>query len=198
MNASPASPPPTSRIDPQGRWTSHAPLPVEVLAFYGVVIVVLLIVARPTGPSALTNPVLFLDAIVGVFLARYASTSYSMDSDRFHARRLFGSRSLRLENVRRIELASLRDLSPTGFFGGWGWRGRMWSPVVGSFDSIHTRSSGVMIYEGEVPLFVSPKDPVGLAVELSRRVRSYAVGVELGPGLPGGSSGEPGAPARVQ
>ncbi|MGI0128848.1 MAG: hypothetical protein ACREEC_01610, partial [Thermoplasmata archaeon] len=63
---------------------------------------------------------------------------------------------------------------------------RMWSPVVGSFDSIHTRSSGVMVFAGDVPLFVSPRDPAAFALELSRRVRSYNPEVELGPGVPAG------------
>ncbi|HEV2519195.1 MAG TPA: hypothetical protein VGX00_01045 [Thermoplasmata archaeon] len=175
--------PPTVPPDPSGRWVSHAPLPIEVLAFYGIVIVALFFLGRSTSPSILPNPVLLLDAIVGVFLIRFASTTYAMDAERLAARRLFGSRVVRLEEVRRIELASLRELSPTSFLGGWGWRGRMWSPVVGSFDSIHTRSAGVMVYAGAVPLFVSPRDPGAFATELSRRARSYSDSVELGPGI---------------
>ena len=181
----PSGPSPVrSSLDESGRWRSHAPLPVEVVGFYTVVIVVLLVLGRATGPSAIPDPIWFLAAIVFVFLLRYVSTTYSMDSERLTAWRLFGSRSIPFEEIRRIELASLRELSPTGFFGGWGWRGRMWSPAVGPFDSVHTRSSGVMVHAGEIPLFVSPKDPVGFARELARRTRSYYGAVEVGPGIP--------------
>jgi hypothetical protein len=197
VSASPATAP-SSNTDPEGRWSSHAPLPVEVIALYGVIIVVLVILGRPTSVSAFPSPILVLDLIVILFFLRYASTTYSMDSERLRARRLFGSRAVLLEDVRRIEYANLRDLSATGFFGGWGWRGRMWSPVVGSFDSIHTRSSGVMVYAGDVPLFVSPRDPPAFALELSRRARSYFPAVELGPGVPGGarSTGDSSGPAQ--
>ena len=184
---------PTSRINANGMWISHAPLPIEVVVFYGIVIVILLVLGRATGPSILPSPVLLLDLVVVIFLLRYVSTTYSMDSERFYARRLFGSRAIRLEDVRRIEFASLRELSPTGFFGGWGWRGRMWSPVAGSFDSIHTRSAGVMIYAGDVPLFVSPRDPAELATELSRRATSYSgsVGARTGDPVRAPSRGGP-------
>jgi hypothetical protein len=111
-----------------------------------------------------------------------------MDADRLSALRLFGSRTIALEEIHRIELANLRELSPTGFFRGWGWRGRMWSPAVGQFDSVHTVAAGVLVYAGPVPLFVSPSDPLGFVSELSRRVRSYRGDVELvvgnGPGRP--------------
>lgn len=77
-----------------------------------------------------------------------------------------------MKNVRRIEFASLRDLSATGFWGSWGWRGRMWSPRVGSLDSIYTETKGLLITGGDVPLFISPRHPDEFAQELSRRVRS--------------------------
>lgn len=168
---------------PDGRWVSHAPLPVEVVGFYVVIIVLLGVLGRPISSSIIPNPIFWLDVIVVIFLARFVSTTYIMDSERFIARRLFGSRSVRLEEVQRIEFANLRELSPTGFFGGWGWRGRMWSPVVGRFDSVHTRSAGVLVSEGRVPLFVSPRDPKAFAVELSRRVRSSTETVNW-PGIP--------------
>jgi len=105
-----------------------------------------------------------------------------MDAETLSARRLFGSRRVRLEEVRRIELANLRDLGPIGVIGTWGWRGRVWSPVIGTFDCIHTVSPGVLVSVGAVPMFLSPTDPKGFARELSRRARSW--GVELEPDAP--------------
>ncbi|MGI0129826.1 MAG: hypothetical protein ACREEC_06710, partial [Thermoplasmata archaeon] len=122
MTADPPHRDPASTTEPDGRWRSHAPLPIEVVALYGIIIVVLLVLGRPTSPFKFPSPVLLLDLIVIVFFARYASTTYSMDSDRLRARRLFGSRAIRFDDVRRIEFENLRDLSATGFFGGWGWR----------------------------------------------------------------------------
>ncbi|HXW66670.1 MAG TPA: hypothetical protein VEL82_02140 [Thermoplasmata archaeon] len=119
-----------------------------------------------------------------VLLARYLSTTYRIDRAAMSALRLFGSRNVALRDVRRIEILSFRDLSPVGFFGGWGWRGRMWSPRVGAFDAIHTDSAGVLVTAGEIPLFVSPRDPAAFARELSRRVRSYAGPLEVDDGAP--------------
>ncbi|HEV2428822.1 MAG TPA: PH domain-containing protein [Thermoplasmata archaeon] len=166
-----------------GRWHEQAPISVGVAVLYGVLILALLFLGRPTGRSAIPNPLALLAILLGVFFARYASTGYTMDSERLHARRLFGSRSIPYSEVHRIELASLRELSPTSLLGGWGWRGRMWSAGVGTFDSVHTVAFGVLIRPAEVPLFVSPKDPVAFARELSRRVRSDHAELELGPGI---------------
>lgn len=168
---------------PTGRWREHAPVSVGVAILYGVLVLALIFLGRPTGRSAIPNPLALLAILVVVFFARYASTTYSMDAERVHARRLFGSRTISFHEIHKIELASLRELSPTSLLGGWGWRGRMWSATVGSFDSIHTVARGVLIHTEEIPLFVSPKDPVGFARELSRRVRSDHDDVELGPGI---------------
>ncbi|MCI4349639.1 MAG: PH domain-containing protein [Thermoplasmata archaeon] len=170
-----------------GRWRVHAPLSLGVIGLYGALILIVFVFGRPGGSAGSINPLWLVDGLLLVFLARYASTSYSMDADRLYARRIFGSRSIRLEDVRRIELANLRDLSPASFFGGWGWRGRMWSPMIGSFDAVHTVSTGVLVHARSVPLFVSPPDPSRFAQELSRRARSYFDGVEVGPGIPGGT-----------
>ncbi len=117
---------------------------------------------------------------IGIFLVaslgRYLSTSYRVDDTSLSAWRLLGGRRVRLDEVRKIEYASLRDLAPTGgLLGSWGWRGRMWSPVVGRFDSIYTDASrGLLVSAGDVPLYISPRDPDAFARELSRRVRSYS------------------------
>lgn len=146
---------------------------------YGVIgaYLVLLILAVLTVPGSLISggwyvPYL-LYAIILFFLARYLSTHYTIDADRLHAARILGSRRVNLHQVRKIQFSNLRDLSPGGFFGSWGWRGRMWTPSLGSVDAIYTGSRGVMITAEGVPLFVSPRDPVAFARELSRRVRSY-------------------------
>jgi hypothetical protein len=118
-------------------------------------------------------PTLALLALTVFFLARYLSTFYELDPAALRARRILGSRTVAYEEVRKIEYASLRELGPVGMFGSWGYRGRMWSPIIGSFDAIYTESSGLLVTAGAVPLFISPKDPPAFARELSRRVRSY-------------------------
>jgi hypothetical protein len=173
---------------------SHAPLSYGVIGVYVFLMLVLYLLGHASAPTLLPDPIFAVVAALAVFLARYASTTYSMDSDQLLAWRLFGSRSVPLADVRRIELANLRDLGPVSFFGGWGWRGRTWSAIIGTFDSVHTVSPGVLVFQGDVPLFVSPKDPVEFASELSRRVRSYSPSVVLGPGIPG-SAARPATPA---
>jgi hypothetical protein len=145
---------------------------VATVAFYIFLMAILALTAVATA-STITPLLYFLLAAFLFFLFRYVSTTYWMDADYVGAWRLIGTRRIRLDEVRDVEFANLRDLAPTGFFGSWGYRGRMWSPRAGSFDSIHTVSAGVMISAGAVPLFVSPKDPLEFARELSRRVRSY-------------------------
>ena len=55
----------------------------------------------------------------------------------------------------------------------------MWSPIgsLGKFDTVSTVAPGVLVTGGSYPVFLSPRDPLGFARELSRRVRS--AGVEL-------------------
>jgi hypothetical protein len=84
-----------------------------------------------------------------------------------------GSRRIPLAEIRKVEFVQLRDLSATGFFGSWGYRGRMWSPYIGGFDAIYTDPTGLLVSASGVPLFLSPRDPADFARELSRRVRSY-------------------------
>lgn len=165
--------------DARGRVRVGAPISVAVVVFY---LVLIGLIAYATGHTRFSsNPIVpeFLVAVIFVFLARYISTYYVLDDRALHARRLFGSRSVQLEEVRQVQLANLRDLGPVSFFGGWGWRGRMWSPFLQTFDAIHTVSAGVLVSAGEVPLFVSPKHPGEFAEELSRRVRSYNPEIKL-------------------
>ncbi|MFI5418327.1 MAG: hypothetical protein ACHQ2Y_05470 [Candidatus Lutacidiplasmatales archaeon] len=166
-------------MEDSGRWSAPAAVPVLVIGFYAVLILVL--AYATTRPAASSFPYIteLLAVILLLFLARMLSTRYTLDADQLHAWRLFGSRRVRLEEVRKIEFANLRDLGPISFIGSWGWRGRMWSTVVGSFDSIHTVSRGLLITAGAVPLFISPADPVAFARELSRRVRSYTGPLEV-------------------
>jgi hypothetical protein len=124
-----------------------------------------------------------------VSLVRYLSTTYSIDGVYLHAWRLLGGVRVRLDRVRRIEYVSLRDLSPTGgIFGSWGWRGRMWSPLIGRFDAIYTDGArGILVTAGEFPLYFSPHNPDAFARELSRRVRSYTGRLAVDVGDPLGS-----------
>lgn len=109
-------------------------------------------------------------------LARYLSTHYRVDDVYLKAWRILGGARVRLDEVRKIEYSSLRDLSPTaGLMGSWGWRGRMWSPLIGRFNAIYTEAAlGLLVTASDVPLYISPADPAAFARELSRRVRSYS------------------------
>jgi len=130
-----------------------------------------------------------LIALLVLFLGRYFSTHYSIDDSFLRASRFLGGRRIPLEEVRRIEYSALRDLAPSGLMaalGPWGWRGRMWSPVIGPFDSVFTDpANGLLVSGPGHPLFLSPRDPAGFARELSRRVRSYTGPLEADVGHPG-------------
>lgn len=165
--------------DTPGRFRAGAPISAGVVILYGLLVVI--VVYATSRASFSSNPIVpeVLVAVLFLFLARHVSTYYVLDDRALHARRIFGSRSIPLEQVRMLEFANLRDLGPVSFFGGWGWRGRMWSPLIQTFDAIHTVSAGILVTAGDVPLFVSPKHPEEFAAELSRRVRSYNPSVEL-------------------
>ena len=156
------------------RYGQHAALSAGVMIVYVVLALILIFVGFHGGGLVANWGVEVVLAIIAIFLARYLSTRYLIDADRFVAWRLFGSRRIQLEDIRRIEYGNLRDLGMVGFFGSWGWRGRVWSPVIGKFDAVYTTTSGLLITAGPIPLFISPKDPPGFARELSRRVRSYS------------------------
>lgn len=123
-------------------------------------------------------------------LVRYLSTHYRIDELHLVASKLLGGVRIRLDHVRRIEYVSLRDLAPSpGMWGGWGWRGRMWSPVVGPFNTVYTDSfRGLLVTAGDVPLYLSPREPEAFARELSRRVRSYSGRLSVDVGDPLGNA----------
>jgi hypothetical protein len=134
------------------------------------------------GTYRLTTPLIaeVLDAALIVYLGRYLSTRYWLDSRTFTAARIFGSRRIPIEEIRHVSPANLRDLAPVSFIGSWGWRGRMWSPQIGPFDTVHTSSEGLLVTGGEgVPVFISPKDPDAFVAELDRRVRSFHPDVDI-------------------
>lgn len=162
--------------DDQGRVVQYAPRSAAVIGFYAVLIGLLLWL-EPRTSFAIPSLPLLLAAILAVYLARYLTTRYVLDAETLGALRLFGSRRVRLEEVRAIELANLRDIGSIGMFGTWGWRSRVFSPLLGPFETIHTVSSGLLVTVGAVPLFISPRDPTAFGRELSRRARSW--GVEL-------------------
>lgn len=61
----------------------------------------------------------------------------------------------------------------------------MWSPTIGQFDAIYTDpAKGLLVTAGEVPLYLSPRDPDEFARELSRRVRSYTGPLQVDVGYP--------------
>jgi hypothetical protein len=177
-------PSPNPRIDSEGHYFIGADLSYLVIGTY-LFLLLLVVLILPTSSIVLYSWLPWLiAALVVFFLVRYLSTCYWIDADRLTAFRILGGRHLSLKEVRRIQFASLRDLSPTGFFGSWGYRGRMWSPVIGKFDSVYTASAGILIVAGDFPLFISPRHPQDFARELSRRVRSYRGPLEVDDGAP--------------
>jgi len=150
----------------------------------GIVIFYLLLIAAITylGVYRVTSVLAaeVLDAALIVYLGRYLSTRYRLGPGMFTAARLFGSRRIPIDEIRHVAPANLRDLAPVSFIGSWGWRGRMWSPRVGAFDTVHTISDGLLVTGGSgVPVFISPRDPTAFVAELSRRVRSYHPDVDI-------------------
>ncbi len=174
--------PVVTHIDETGRYRVGADLSWTVVGVY-VVLAILLVLILPRSTVTVWGLVVILVLLL-FFLARYLSTAYWIDSDYLTAFRLAGGRRVRLEDVRRIEAASLRELSPTGFFGSWGYRGRMWSPRIGDFDSVQTSTKGILVYAGPIPLYITPKHQEEFLRELSRRVRSYRGPLEVDHGAP--------------
>jgi hypothetical protein len=154
------------------RYWEFAPKSATVLGVYLILLALLAYEASRNEFISFPFVAYFLVGLLVLYLARYLSTTYWIDDRRLRAFRLFGGRSLPLAEIRKIEIGNLRDLGPVSYFHGWGWRGRMWSPIVGKFDSVHTVSPGLLITASAVPLFVSPREPAAFARELSRRVRS--------------------------
>ncbi len=159
------------RLDRLGRYRARADFSYGVIAFYLLLLLLIGVFLQPPK-TALWAALLLAIAVIG-FLARYLSTHYVIDADYLRASRILGGQKVRLREVRRIEFVSLRELSATGFWGSWGWRGRMWSPRIGQFDCIHTTTNGILVTAGTHPLFVTPVDRAAFAEELSRRVRSH-------------------------
>ena len=169
---------------------------VAVIIVYVLVALLLLYFAHAfTLDAGSPDASYFLVGVVGFFLLRYLLTGYHLDDAALVAWRPVGSRRVPLETVRRIEFANLRDIGPVGMFGSWGYRGRMWSPIVGHFDAIYTDTKGLLVTAGEYPLFISPEDPEAFARELSRRVRSYTGPLEADVGA--AASGPPEASATA-
>lgn len=155
-----------------------ATVSVGVVVFY----LILIAVIASLGAYRLTSPLVaeVLVAALILYLGRTLSTRYSLTARTFGALRLFGSRRIPIEEVRHVERGNLRELAPVSFIGSWGWRGRMWSPRIGPFDTVHTVSEGLLVSGGDrVPVFISPKDPDAFVRELSRRVRSYRPEVDI-------------------
>jgi hypothetical protein len=150
-----------------------------------VVLAVALVVVVAREPGVADAYLVYLvTALIVFLLARYLSTAYRLDAETLAATRILGGARMRLADVRKIEFAQLRELAPVGFFGAWGWRGRMWSPVTGAFDALYTAPNGLLITGGENPLFISPARPDEFARELSRRVRSHRGPLEVDAGRP--------------
>jgi Bacterial PH domain len=168
----------------------RARISVAVVVAYGIMILLLIWVVGPRAESSYGWALYFLLAVSLLFLARYLSTRYWMDERSLVAWRLFGTRRVPLSEVRGIEYASLRDLATVGGafgMGSLGWRGRMYSTLIGEFDSVYTdAANGLLVTAGAYPLYISPLHRDAFARELSRRARSYSVALLRDVGNPSG------------
>lgn len=171
-------------MDAKGRYRTRGAFSAVTVGVYVALLLLLYFVGLKSPISSNPFGIYLLIAVTAFLLARYFSTNYSIDDSYLRARRILGARRLPLAEIRKIEFMQLRDLSPTGFFGAWGYRGRMWSPYIGKFDGIYTDPMGILVTAGEVPLFISPADPESFARELSRRARSYSASLSIDHGRP--------------
>lgn len=180
------------RLDPEGRYRAWARISYMIVGTYVFLFLMVLFLFGRLAGAPWWGPWLIEILLVGS-LARYLSTHYRIDELHLVGAKLLGGVRVRLDQVRRIEYTSLRDLAPSaGLFGAWGWRGRMWSPVIGRFDAIYTDSAiGLLVTAGGVPVYISPRDPAAFARELSRRVRSYTGRLPVDVGDPLGSPDAP-------
>lgn len=176
-------------LDAGGRYRAWGRISYSIVgAHLFLLVIILVLLGRTTMLAGWVSWAIGI-LLVGS-LVRYLSTHYRIDDMHLVAARFLGGVRIRLDQVRRIEYVSLRDLAPTtGLFGSWGWRGRMWSPQIGWFESAYTDSvRGLLITAGDFPLYLSPRDPEAFARELSRRVRSYSGRLSVDVGDPLGSS----------
>ena len=173
----------------EGVYYDRGRLSYTVVGMYVVLFVLMVLILPHTGDALwVVGLLLFL---IAFFLVRYLTTTYSMNDTFLRSWRVGGSRRIHLESIRRIEYGSMRELAPTGFVGSWGWRGRMWSPRIGSFDAVYTDPVQGLLLSGEgVPIYISPNDLDGFARELSRRVRSYTGALDVDVGAPFVSEGD--------
>lgn len=110
-----------------------------------------------------------LVGVLGIYLARILSVHYVISGEHLTASRLFGSRRVELTSIRKANPTSLRELSPVSWTGGWGWRSRMWTPVIGAFDNLSTVHNGLMVYGDGVPFLISPLDREAFLTHLDER-----------------------------
>jgi hypothetical protein len=173
-------------LDASGRYHAIGTVSWVTIGVY-IVLVLLLYFVVLSSPLATNHELVWVLIGGTIFLMfRYATTSYTIDDTMLRARRILGAGRMPLHEIRKIEYMSLRDLSPTGFFGSWGYRGRMWSPYIGAFNAVYTDPVGVLITGGPYPLFISPRDRENFVRELSRRVRSYSGPLSVDVGFPEG------------
>jgi hypothetical protein len=183
------SPPETAEAPAgrEGKYRMRARLSVAVIVTYGLLLVLILLLIAPELHGVYVWATVLLVVLLLFYLARYLSVSYTLDDTHLRARELFGGRRVPFEEIRAIEYASLRDLSPTGgMFASWIGTGKMYSPSLGDFQMVFTDAAeGLMISAGVYPLYISPRDREAFAKELSRRVRSYTGPLLKDVGFPG-------------
>ena len=180
---------PRLSLDVEGRYHAWGQISYLIVGTYLFLLLILVVVLYRTTVLAWWGAWVIFALLLGS-LVRYLSTHYRIDDLHLVASKLLGGVRIRLDQVRRIEYAALRDLAPaSGMFGAWGWRGRMWSPVIGQFNSVYTDSvQGLLVTAGTFPLYLSPRRPEAFARELSRRVRSYSGRLAVDVGDPHGTA----------
>jgi hypothetical protein len=172
---SPPEPPASSTTVLEGKYRMRGRLSAGVVGAYAVLLVLVVLFVAPKVQRGYDWATYLLLGVILLFLVRYLTTEYTLDDTHLHAWTILGGRRVPLDEVRAIEYASLRDLSPTGgMLSSWVMRGKMYSPTIGEFDLVFTDAArGLLVSAGPYPLYISPRSPEGFARELSRRVRSY-------------------------
>lgn len=137
-------------------YSQRAAISWVLVGTYGFMILVVLLLWWGRELNDYGAGVLLL--LLGIYLARFLSIRYVVTAHHLAAKRLFGSRRVELKSIRRVDQISLREISPVSWTGGWGWRSRMWSPIMGAFDNLSTVYQGLMVHGEGVPFLISPTD----------------------------------------
>ena len=169
------APPTPPRLDASGIYRQRGRLSYAVIGVYVFLILVLIVIFPLRNTLAYSWAPWAVAALFVLFLARYMSTSYSIDDSYLRAWRILGGRRIALEKVNKIEYDNLAT---------WDRRADSSGPGAGTVGcgaprsaaltpSIRTPRREFSSRRRGCPSTSPPFDVPEFARELSRRVRSY-------------------------